>query len=149
MKTFLIHCLIFCLLLSGCTTASAPDSSTNSETPSANQPPTYAPQAGDDQLLRGEAFVESFDMLVLESFPLQFVFNLEGSLPTPCHQIRAIVSPPNADNRIDIELYTVVDPNTICVQVLEPFQINIPLGSFPTGRYHLFINNEAVVSFDA
>lgn len=149
MKNFFINVVLFSLILAGCSPANLPDSTTNNETPSASEPPLYAPQSGDNQLLRSEAYLDSFEMLVLESFPLQFVFKLDGSLPTPCHQIRALVSPPDTNNRIDIELYSVVDPNTICVQVLEPFSINIALGSFPAGRYHLFINNKATVSFDA
>ena len=37
----------------------------------------------------------------------------------------------------------------ICMQVIEPFDVNIPLGSFPAGKYTLWVNGEIVAEFQS
>ena len=109
----------------------------------------YAPQPGDAALTRGEAFIDSTDLLVMESYPVQIMLTLRGSLPTPCNQLRVVASPPNKKNRIMVDVYSVIDTGQICIQVLEPFDVNIGLGSFPTGHYTVWINGEMVGEFDS
>ena len=60
----------------------------------------FAPQPGDDRLMRGNVFIQEMDILIRESFPPQIALSLSGELPTPCHQLRVQVSEPDADNRI-------------------------------------------------
>jgi hypothetical protein len=105
----------------------------------------YAPQPGDDQLDRASVFVEEFGILTLESFPPQFVLHLTGNLPTPCHELRAVVSEPDQAGNINVELYSLSDPDTICIQVLAPFEANIALGSYSDGSYPVMINGEQLV----
>lgn len=109
----------------------------------------YAPKPDDALLTRGEAYIDSKDLLTLESYPLQFMLNLKGNLPTPCSQLRIFVNPPDAENKILVDVYSVSDPNAICVQVLSPFEVNVPLGSFAPGYYILLINGEQAAEFDA
>jgi hypothetical protein len=137
-------------LLAGCSLFSAapsPDTPVNNLTPAPESP--YAPQPGDDALQRGNAFVEATDILVLESFPLQFQLSLSGNLPTPCHELRIVVAEPDANANIAVDVYSVVDPSLICIQVLKAFQASINLGSFPTGHYTVTVNGEAAGEFDA
>lgn len=123
----------------------SPDSPVVSE-PGANPdkayPAPWAPKPGDEALARGEAFVDKMDILTLESFPPQFMLSLAGSLPTPCHDLRVKVDEPNAQGEILVEVYSVVDPAAICIQVLEPFEQNIPLGSYASGEYPVLVNGE-------
>ena len=109
----------------------------------------FSPKPGDGALDRGNLYIETADLLTMESFPLQFALQLTGNLPTPCNQLRLKVSPPDADKRIDIEAYTVIDPGMMCTQVLKPFEANLPLGSFPAGHYTLWLNGEKISEFDA
>jgi hypothetical protein len=113
----------------------------------ADQP--YAPQPGDDALQRGNAYINSVDILTMESYPLQFAVVLKGELPTPCHELRIIYNPPDAENKIQIEVFSVADPNAVCAQMLQPFEQNIPLGSFPAGHYTLWVNGNQMGEFDA
>lgn len=119
----------------------------------ANQPPPasdpYAPNPNDALLTRGDAFVDSSDLLTLESYPLQFMLNLKGSLPTPCHQLRVAVNPPDAENKVIVEVYSVYSLDQICAQVLSPFDVNISLGSFPAGAYTLWVNGSKVAEFQS
>lgn len=111
--------------------------------------PSFLPAPGDDRLQRGNVFLDSADLLKLESFPPQFVLALQGALPTPCHQLRIKVPPPDAKNQIRIEAYSLIDPSVICIQVLAPLDVNVPLGSFAPGKYTVLVNGESVGVIDA
>ena len=158
LRNILLVALLGSVILAACAgpaqveepTAGSPD---NPVTSPANPEPgdpsaaPWEPRPGDEKLDRGEAFVQASDILVLESFPPQYVLNLEGALPTPCHELRVDVSEPDADNRILVEVYSVVDPEQVCIQILEPFTANVPLGSFPDGSYTLWLNGEQISEF--
>lgn len=113
------------------------------------QPDPFAPQPGDDQLTRREAFIDEASLLIRESYPPQIALSLTGDLPTPCHQLRVVKSVPDQENKITIEVYSVVDPNTVCIQVIEPFEEQIELGTFPTGHYTVWVNGELAGEFDS
>lgn len=102
------------------------------------------PLPGEDKMIRGSVFVESSEILLLESFPVQAVLQISGALPTPCHKLRANVSEPNEKNEIQVELFSLTDPGAICIQVLQPFETSIPLGSYESGEYTVFVNGEEV-----
>lgn len=107
-------------------------------------PDSYAPRPGDESKQRGEVYIDSHEILILESFPPQFLLQVSGSLPTPCHEPRAVVNEPDDQNQIHVEMYSLVDPAMNCIQVLEPFEASIPLGSFSSGSYIVFVNGEQV-----
>ncbi len=122
--------------------------------PAPTQAPTaplspYPPRPGDDALRRGNVYLDQVDLLIMESYPIQVSLSIQGSLPTPCHQLRVVVSEADEENRIQVELYSLVDPVLLCVQVLEPFSLDLPLGAFSTGHYEVWINDERVGEFDA
>ena len=145
MKTLTLA-LLAALVLAGC----APDGGdgpTNNLTPGV--PPIYGPRAGDENLTRGEVFVDSVDILTMESYPLQFAAVLNGNLPTPCHQLRVVIREPDEQNAIRLEAYSLMDPADVCAQVLEPFEQNVYLGSFPAGHYSLWVNDDMVGEFDS
>jgi hypothetical protein len=115
------------------------------DTDAQESPPSpWQPTSGDDKLIRGEAFVNQSQILVLESFPPQFMLNVAGALPTPCHELRVEISDPDEQNRIYIEVYSVSEPDEICVQVLESFDESVPLEGFPSGEYSVWVNGEEV-----
>lgn len=150
MKRILLFTLLI-VLLTACTPASAYP---NEVYPSANQPATdggasYLPQPSDSNLTRAEAFLDSSSLSTLESSPLQFMLTLKGSLPTPCHQLRVAVGQPDASQKINIDVYSVTDPERMCAQVVQPFEVNVPLGSFLMGHYFLFVNGAQVAEFDS
>ena len=151
--------LVFCaVLLAACGVMPAtgtpepdlPVSPSDSPT-TAEEPPamSYAPQPEDVNLSRGEIFMEENGLLIRESYPPQIALGISGNLPTPCHQLRAMISEPDGENRINVEVYSVVDPNMMCTQVLKPFMENIELGTFPSGHYSVYINDELAGEFDS
>ena len=116
-----------------------------------NEPPEspFAPQPGDDQLTRGEVFLDEASLLIRESFPPQIVLVLRGNLPTPCHELRAEIAPPDPENKVTVEVYSVVDPDTVCIQVLEPLEEQIELGTFAGGHYSVWVNGQLAGEFDS
>ena len=112
-------------------------------------PSPLDPLPGEAGMDRGQVFVDETQLLVMESFPPQYLLQVSGSLPTPCHSVRASISEPNAQNQINVEVFSLVDPNLTCVQVLEPFQTGINLGSLPQGSYTVLLNGEQVAEIEA
>ena len=96
---------------------------------------------------RGPVFIEEAVLIVKESFPVQVELNLRGSLPTPCASLRWSAAAPDAQGRINVEAYSVQDPNFACIQVLEAFEESLPLGSYSEGSYSVWLNGELVGEF--
>ncbi len=91
---------------------------------------------------RGEVFIDQVQILARQGFPRRYVLHMKGSLPTPCHRLRTHTNQPDKQNRIQVEVYSLVNPEEMCAQVLEPFETSLQLGSFPEGRYQVFVNEE-------
>lgn len=108
----------------------------------------YSPVAGDATLDQGNVFINASEIVQLESFPVQVKLVLSGDLPTPCNHLRVVVSPPDANNEIQVAVYSVIDPETMCTQVLAPFDATIPIGNFISGSYRVIVNGEAVGMID-
>lgn len=106
------------------------------------------PQVGDENLTRGEVFLESTQLLTQPTTPPQYQLQVSGSLPTPCHQIRAEVSAPDASGKIVVSLYSLVSPDQLCTQVLQPFTGSLSLGDLATGAYTVELNGVSVTQFD-
>jgi hypothetical protein len=154
--------IIFALGIASCTPTQAGTSEPGTlppDTAVTNPPPDatleepaadpYAPQPGDSALIRGNVSIQEMDLLIRESFPPQIALTLKGELPTPCHQLRVQAEAPDADNRINVEVYSVVNPELVCIQVVEPFEANISLGTYPAGHYSVWVNGEMAGEFDS
>lgn len=110
---------------------------------------SFSPQPGDAGQSIGNVYLDSFELLILESYPIQVNLYLSGNLPTPCDQLRVKINDPDEGNRIFVEIYSVSDPDKMCIQVLEPFDTTISLGSFTPGHYEVYLNGEMVGEFDS
>lgn len=147
MKPVQLFALLIAIFISAC--GASPDSPVSSDSPSSPGQNDFLPNPADGSLLHGEVFLDSVDLLTLESYPPQFTLVLKGELPTPCHKLRIAVNPPDTTNKVVVDVYSVANPDEICAQVLEPFEVNFPLGSFPQGTYSLWVNGNQVANFDA
>ena len=105
----------------------------------------------DKNLVRGNAYVSSTELLILESFPIQVMLAITGDLPTPCDKFGYMIETPNDANQIHLEVYSLGTPGVICVQVLQPFEENISLSNLDTpledGSYTVWVNGELVGKF--
>lgn len=161
LKQTITFLLLTAMLLAACAPASlpvdggvkdiptaSPDDAVSKPDPGATPLPAgdvedpSAPRASDAALTRSQAFVDSYEVLTLESFPPQYRIRVKGTLPTPCHQLRMAVSPPDAAGNIEVEVYSVVDPNLTCAQVLQDFEHSVSLGDLPPGREYVVLVND-------
>ncbi len=165
MKRTLTLLLLFTLTLSACAPAADQTGSSPTEPvtdpnapvdsgldPAGSTMPSnenFAPMPSDEGMTRGEAYLDDVELLTLESYPPQFTLNIKGNLPTPCYQLRIAVSEPDAENKVNVEIYSIADPDQTCTQVLAPFEVNYSLGTFPTGTYSLWVNGEKVADFQS
>ncbi len=164
MKRTSIIALTILLILTACTPAATGAPTSMPDEPVSSQPVDSIPEetpavAPVDEVLppapantnmeRSNAYLDSAELLILESFPLQFTLALKGSLPTSCHQLKVDVSLPDTENKITVDVYSLTQPDLMCAQMLAPFDENIPLGSFPAGHYFLWVNGELLTEFDA
>jgi hypothetical protein len=169
-RNLLIILLLLTVVLTACSKSTETSSPVNSTAPTPYPPssdqgssvtlqpvnpypapgePAYAPAPGDENLKRGKVELnkKSSQILTLESQPPQIVLQLKGSLPTPCHMLRVVISPADDQNRINLEVYSLSDPVKICTQMLQPLDASIHLGSFPSGTYTVWVNGEKLGEF--
>lgn len=97
---------------------------------------------------RGPVYVDEATLALLESFPVQVELLLRGSLPTPCATLEWTVEDPDEQGRILVEIYSLTDPVVDCIQVLQEFEAQIPLGSFTEGKYSVWLNGEQMGDFE-
>jgi len=90
-------------------------------------------------------FVDTTDVLLLESYPVQVVLHVTGTLPTPCHRLAHDVT--DDGSRIDVTLTATTNAEA-CIQVIAPFDERIALGSFAAGARTVWLNRERVGEFD-
>ncbi len=102
----------------------------------------FVVQPGDNNLQNGPVFIDDIEVIMKESYPVQVVLVVTGSLPTPCHQLRVVSAEPDGAGKIEVNAYSVIDPDQMCTQVLEPFTAVVPLGEYTEGSFTFSINNE-------
>jgi len=108
------------------------------------EPSSATPAPPGSERVRGPAYVDRSDVLMLESFPVQVRLHVTGTLPTPCHEPLWEVTGPDEEARILVDLYSESDPGLACIQVLEPFDVSIPLGSYSEVSFTVWLNGQQV-----
>ena len=156
-KTTLIS-LLFTLVLTACANNAETESTptvaavilpTNTVVKNTPTPPAYLPLPSDHKLTRANAFPKSINLIAVERDPLRLELAMSGYVPTPCHELRVFVPPPDEENNIYIEVYSVTAPEMLCEQVLRAFDTTVDLGSYPSGSYWVWVNGERVGNFDS
>jgi hypothetical protein len=124
------------VLLSACTRGSDPDTTIDSS-------PTAAPTVDEasNQPVRGQAQVDEVEVLILESFPVQVSVIARGELPDSCTRIDEIISQ-RAEDTFRVAITTLRQPDTVCTQVIVPFEQTIALdvAGLPAGTYTVSVN---------
>lgn len=92
--------------------------------------------------IESPAYVDSTDILYLESFPVQVRLVVRGSTPTPCHEPTWEVL--TTDDGITVRLWSEADADAVCASVLAPFEVSIPLGSYESADLPVTLNGEDV-----
>jgi len=143
------------LILAACSVHIGRDSSDAGPTPAMevtviseedkNQPvssddtPVPVPTFSEEEraLFKEAAYVESMQLLTLESFPVQMHAVLTGNLPDGCTRIAEIKVEKPSENMFEIHVYTLRPQGLACTQALVPFEQSVPLDVYglPAGDY--------------
>jgi hypothetical protein len=150
MKKTTLLLMVFLIALSLAACQGRPDLSVN-DLPDNTEP---GQGEGDGQSLPANAqrsivYLEEAQILILESYPVQVKLSLGGELPTPCHQLQVEFADPDAEFNIYVDVYSLVDPEVMCAQVLESFaqSFTIPMQGKEDGQYRVYVNGELVGEF--
>lgn len=117
------------LLIAAC--APAAPAVTETPSPIVTEVPSEVPPMG------SVAVVESIDIRILESFPLQVHVAVQGNLPDAGCTTIARVEQVREGNTFTLTLVTTTDPLALCAQALTPFEEVVPLDvqGLPAGTY--------------
>ncbi len=94
----------------------------------------------------GPVFVDETELIVAESFPMQLFLVVRGNLPTPCHEAQWSVGE-TSEGVFEVTLES-LSSGEDCIQVLEPVEVNIPLGTSEGGAIEVLVNGELVQTAD-
>jgi len=110
---------------------------------------SYAPQPGDEKLTRGEVNIDLnlSSLMTLTNPASEVAVVLQGNLPDPCHQLRIMLTPANSENKINLDVYSVFDPQSVCIMVIKPFEVTVPLGMDLSGHYSVYVNGQLLSEF--
>ncbi len=100
-----------------------------------------------DGSVNGEVSITKTDLLIRESYPIQVSLQVDGEKPTPCHEIFWTVE--DTGDTIEITMISQVNADQSCAQVISPFSIAVPLGSWAEESREVVLNGENVGSFDS
>jgi hypothetical protein len=95
---------------------------------------------GDENLTRGGADIQESGIMASQASAGVAALYISGNLPDPCHKLRALVSQPDSQGQIQVEVYSVSNPNELCTQVLAPFSAEIPLKGYVTDQTTVLVN---------
>ena len=102
------------------------------------QEPTQAPAS---QVTSGKARVESIEIFIMESFPVQVNVLAKGNLPDGCTKIDQI-NKGSDSNTLWVEITTLRPADAMCTEALVPFEENIGLDVYGllAGTYSVDVN---------
>jgi len=100
-----------------------------------------AGSGGEEPPIRGTAQVDSIDLLMLESFPVQITALVRGNLPDGCTTIDQIAQE-RQGNTFKVTITTKRDAGKMCTEALVPFEeaISLEVNGLPAGTYTVDVN---------
>ena len=138
----LLSVLAVTLLLASCgQPTTTPTPTETPPEPTATTGPTQEPTPIEGEVITGEAMVESIEILLLESFPIQVRVVAQGNLPDSCTEISEITRERDGDT-FRVTITTSRPADAMCAQVLVPFEevISLDVVGLPAGVYTVDVN---------
>lgn len=106
---------------------------------SPEEAPTSTPESTEPII--GVANVDSIEVLILESFPVQINVRTRGTLPNGCTSIDEVTTE-QVGNEFNVAISTIQPVDVVCTQALVPFEETIALDvdGLPAGSYQVNVN---------
>lgn len=113
-------------------------------------PPRGLPGGGAQPSI-GPVFIDSADLLIAESYPVQPSLHITGNLPTSCASFHYsyTIGAETDRFRIDLNAWSESNPELMCAQVLEPLDETLPIdmNAASDGTYSVWLNGDFVGEF--
>lgn len=149
MRRFTIILILLLFLLTACgdlanqivgNTPTVPPTETPTSTETPTTEPTATTAVSTDPIM-GLAMVDSVEVQLLESFPVQVNVRVRGDLPDGCtfvDQVNAV----RQETKFNILITTIRPAGQLCTQALVPFEEPVPLevAGLPAGTYTVEVN---------
>lgn len=129
------------ILLIGALTACRGGGGEEAGTPTSAPTTEPTPAPGSNEPSRGQAVVNSVDMLIMESFPVQVNVVAKGDLPDTCTRIDEVISQLSGDT-FRVAITTLRQPDATCAQTIVPFEqsISLDVEGLKAGTYNVLVN---------
>lgn len=105
------------------------------------------PQPGDDSFLRDRVTLdlETSQVIATITEPASAFVFLRGTLPDACHVLRVVKQPPDSDNNIQIDVYSLVNRFASCPDIPVPFSSTVTMRNYPAWNYTVLVNGEQLI----
>ena len=134
MKKFIVYCIFFILLFSGCSNSGI-------------EPVNLFRSEFDPNMKSAACRIEITKGEVVKGKALP-ILNLEGKYPENCGQVQVGVNPPNAKGEINIVLFsTVTTGNESPSDTSKPFYLTVTLTNLWNAHFYVFVNGNKVTDF--
>jgi hypothetical protein len=133
------------------TTTPVPTTLADTAVPTANLLPTSQPeqtQPAGNGLIQNDVYLDKVELVMSGSHPAQPTIRLQGTLPTPCNKLQVDVGKPDSSNKIQVQVYSQIDPTQMCAQVLVPFTQDVPIKNLSSGSYSVWVNGKQAGKID-
>ena len=142
-NAFYVLCILAGLLLSACQPAISPDEPVMP--PTDNPPRPYPVDEGDEKFLYGQdAVVESLEVILLESFPVQAQAKVTGYLPDGCTELHEI-----SVERQDMDFFLTLTTrrpagDIACTEALVPYEevVKLEVEGLDAGIYTVITQDQ-------
>lgn len=128
--------IISFLLLIGLLAACTPDEETAAPQPTSTPVATPGAEIPEEEIVTNEAMVETVDVLIMESMPVQVAVEITGNLPDGCTTIDTIEAT-REGTTFTINIITRRDPLALCTEALVPFgeRVSLDVVGLESGTY--------------
>jgi hypothetical protein len=137
MKKFVLLIMLLMAGLVACGSSDTPEAADGTPTQMAETPTAVST----DPPLQQEANVDSIEILILESFPVQVNVRARGDLPDGCTSIDTVQTTKQGTT-FAINITTVRQTGDLCTEALVPFEetISLEVLGLPAGTYSVNVN---------
>ena len=107
------------------------------DSPVSSNDPVSKPVSDDLEGLQQNVYVDDFQILIMESFPVKVRVNVVGNLPDGCTSIAGSKAEMIDESTFELSIYTERPEDMMCTMALVPFEesISLEVEGLPAGIY--------------
>ena len=91
---------------------------------------------------RSNVTIDGSGVVEMKESPSGYGLRIVGTMPTPCHELHADVQGPDVDGKINVAVYSTVEPGIICIQSIGSFDETFALETYEPTQHVVLVNGE-------